>query len=344
MHFCPAELERFVVGADATDIVRGELRFHRVPAKLRAAYDDPPRFGVRRDCPSGVRLRFRSDSTRVELELRYGKPAEALFTGATVVDRGTPAGFGPRGVVAQWRGSVFEQSSPTARLLDLWMPHLVNANVTGLWFDDGCTVFPAPSMPGRWLALGDSITQGFCGTHPTSTAVARCALALDLEVHNLAVGGSTLKHELAGSMPEGDFDLVTIAYGACDFQENVALDTFLQNATRLIDTVYDKWPQAAIILVTPLLWPASPSSPMRNALRLSPQDYRDALRSLALLRPFIHVIPGESMIDPDPRLFFDWIHPNDEGFAQYAENLLPHLRAALAVKAPVDICMEGRCV
>ena len=43
-------------------------------------------------------------------------------------------------------------------------------------------------------------------------------------------------------------------------------------------------------------------------------------------REAVTVVPGERLVDDDPTCFVDNVHPNEKGFAQYAERLLPYLQ------------------
>src|SRR5947207_11384500 len=106
MQLSSAQLDEFAVGCEWAETVDGARRPHRLPAGLRPAYDDPPRFAVRRDCPSSVRLRFVTDSKKIDLALRFGPEASPCYRGAIVVDAAEPVGFGPSAISPRWQGTV----------------------------------------------------------------------------------------------------------------------------------------------------------------------------------------------------------------------------------------------
>lgn len=321
-----SQLDASVVGCDSTESSQGAWRAHRLPLKLRSVYDEPPRFAVRRDCPSSVRLRFITDSLHVNLTLRFGEEAHPLYQGAVVVDNGEPAPFGPIKRVDDWKGTVLEKTDRTLHTIDIWLPHLCKTDVVSLELDDNSTFKPAPMLPLCWLAYGDSITQGFCASLPTQSAISRCALALNAEVRNLGVGGSSLCPQLADHLPGRSFDLISIAYGVNDFQTDVPLTSFRRNVHRLIDALHLAHPRCPIVLITPINFN---SADRMNGLGLSIRDYRQALRDIAGKLDPLWVVDGETLVPGDPRMFEDWVHPNNAGFEQYARNLLPHFQRVL---------------
>ncbi len=324
------QLTEFAVGIESSEVMDGAWHAHRLPEQLGRVYDDPPRFAVRRECPSSVRLRFITNSTRIDAALRLGSEADPFFQGALVVDSAEPVAFGPAAACPQWEGNVFTKADRAARLIDLWLPHLCVVDVKSIRLDEGSEVRAAPPLPLRWLAYGDSITQGFCASLPTLNGVSRCARELKAALHNLGVGGSVLHPELAETLPRASYDLITIAYGACDFQVDVPLDSFQNNAQRLIDALHTHQPRCPIVVLTPIL---PEKDPGKNKIGLTFQDYRDALRTKCAAHPAVTVVAGETLVPADLVNFQDWVHPNDRGFELYARNLLPHLQRALATAA-----------
>jgi len=318
----------FAVGADRADVVHGAWRAHRLPAAMEERYlqqDQDDKFRIRFSCGSCVRLRFVSDTRRVRIGLRYGFEARAVYRGALRVDGGEVA-FGPETRSETWDEVIFEQPTATKRLFDLWLPHLCQADLLGMEVDDRCTFEPAPALPLRWLAYGDSITQGMTATLPTRTVIARCALALNAAVQNVALGSAMLDNWLADTLPSGPYDLVSIAYGTNDHHKGAPSEVFQENARRLLAALTKKRPDCPILLLTPLTWANHPEA---NSIGLTMDDYRRALAPLAGEFQQVRLVHGDRLLPDDEQWFVDQVHPNDRGFALYAENLLPRLEAAL---------------
>lgn len=300
----------------------GALEFHRLSPSLEALYQERPAQLVRMQCPSAVRIRFASDTRRVRVGVRYGAEARPIYRGALCVDA-EPQPWGPATRTDEWEGTIFATAEPALRVFDLWLPHQCVALLTRLELSDGAAIRPAPALRRRWIAYGDSITQGMTASSPTATHVGRCALELEAEVLNLGIGGATLEAELAACVPDWPCDFLTIAYGANDFNQSVPLGAWRARAHSLLAAVEHAHPGRPVFLITPLTWAGCRSV---NSAGARLPDYRAALADVARRHPRTRLIPGETMIPDNPAYFVDLVHPNDRGFAEYARGLLTHLR------------------
>ncbi len=146
------------------------------------------------------------------------------------------------------------------------------------------------------------------------------------KLHNLAVGGAKLEAELATSIPDTEADLISVAYGTNDCNVGRTLASYRENTKRLLEALQERWPGRPIVLITPLTWTRPPEP---NSEGLVMDDYRVAARETAAAFEDVHVAAGDELVDADDSLFVDKVHPNEAGFAQYAERLLPTLQAAL---------------
>jgi hypothetical protein len=227
------KLQMFASGCYDSEIAEGVWRAHRLPAAMRPFYDTEERFQIRMACTSCVRLRFISDTKRLKVALRYGVEARSIYQGALLVDGKFTAPVGPKERREAWEGTVFEQPDAQERLFDLWLPHLCQADVVSIKLDDACSVVAAPQLSTRWLAYGDSITQGMTSSLPILSVIGRCALALNAEVHNVALGSATAESWMADTVPDGRYDLISIAYGTNEFNKDVPVSTYQQNVRRL---------------------------------------------------------------------------------------------------------------
>lgn len=319
-------LDRIFVGCFDAVVVDGGWRPRRIPECLRSLYEEAESSRIRMQCTSGVRLRFVSDTRRLSIALRYGVEARTNYRGELVVDGEEQGGFGPTERSDKWAGVVFEQANDARRTFDLWLPHMCQADVLSVEVDAGSGVEPASKLSLRWLAYGDSITQGMTATLPTRTYVGRCALALEAEVKNLGIGGAILDPRLADGVPDGAYDLITIAYGTNDFSQGVTGEQLRERTRRLVTALRSKHPRAAIVLLTTLTW-VRENKPNANGVTLD--QFRQSIVGLEKEFARVHLVQGQTMIPEDDRWFVDKVHPNDEGFELYAKNLLPHLRLAI---------------
>lgn len=318
-------LQQFATGCFGSTIENQAWHALRLPAPLADYYRQAEGSRIRLECPSSVRLRFVTNATQVSLGMTFGAAARPLFEGVVLVDGKENSAFGPQEAQDSWQGIVFQQAEPTLRTLDIWLPHLCRIDITGLEINDGATIEAAPALPLRWLAYGDSITQGMTGTLPTRTHIGRLALALEAEVFNLGIGGAKLDEILGQNVPKGEFNLISIAYGTNDFNQNIPVETYIANARLLLTALREKT-TAPIVLLTTLTWAGRTEA---NAAGLFLDDYRKALTALASEFDGIDVVDGSSLIPDGAEYFVDNMHPNDAGFELYANNLSPYLRRTL---------------
>ena len=321
MNLTKEQIASFATGVDHVEIQKTGCVLHRMPAAMEALYTNDQ--GVRAGCTSGVRLRFASDSRWIKITLQYGEPARWYFLCAVVVDGAASQAFGPVSQQKTWQGMVFTQELNMRRVYDIWLPHLCPVEVRGLEVEDGSVVEAAPPLAFRWLAYGDSITQGMNASLPLFTWPARAAQALDAEVVNLGVGGATLHAELARSVPDLHLQLITISYGANDYVVNVPLADLRVHAAGLLDALRRRYAGVPVVVTTPipLFKPVG-----LNQLGLALDDYREALESVVAGRPDVHLVRGTDLVPADHYYFNDWTHPNDQGMVSYSQNILPYLK------------------
>jgi lysophospholipase L1-like esterase len=320
------QLDDFATGIAYSEIIDSAWRPHRLPRALGKVYEQPQRFAVRRDCPSGVRLRFVTDASSIRMFIRVRESAESCFAGTVRLDGTTDQLFSFRKDQGDQEITLLKFADARVRQIDVLLPHLCQIDIHEVDFGGAEKLTHPSRRPCRWLAMGDSITQGFVASSPSLTYVERCAATLDAEVHNLAVGGSILHPELAINLPAGEFNLCTIAYGVCDFQESVSPDVLARRASQFIKALFDGNPRISVVVLTPL---TTQRESQRNTLGLTLADYRHAIRGTMQDHPQAQIVEGPTLMAESPDLFADWVHPNDTGSEKMAENLLPHLRRVL---------------
>jgi lysophospholipase L1-like esterase len=308
-----------------------------MPPELLPVWDTA-RLMIRARCTTGVRLRFVANTTRIALEVRYGANSRPLFQGSILArpagaDHGDAAGqaqaWGPTTEVSSWSGDICGESAGDGRdcSFDIWLPNMVQTDLVALEVDDGCAVRPAPVLAGKWLALGDSITQGMISSHPARMWAARCAIALDLELVNAGVGGAMLDPRLHRCVPSDRYRLITVAFGTNEWYNSVPPGAMAYNATQLLSALVARHPDTPVVLITPPTMAGEDNKPNLQELLMS--RYREALCDVAAGHKGVHVVNGRDLMPDAEALFTDGIHPNDRGMAEYAANLVPQLQRVL---------------
>lgn len=193
---------------------------------------------------------------------------------------------------------------------ELVLPYGDSVELRGIAADAPLVPPPAWRRP-RWVAYGDSVTQGFDASHVGATWAWQLAQAKGWELVNLGIGGRACTTSDAAAIAACSPDLVTIAIGVNDWQGGVPPAAYGQRLRALRAEVARLVPHARIAVLSPL-WVAPAWRPAAATHPLA--DYRAEAGPDA--------IAGELLIDHDPALFNPVaVHPNDAGAAQMARRL-----------------------
>ncbi len=305
----------------------------RMTAALEKHYSDNPAHLTRAVCTAGVRLALRTDSPEIQIGLQYARSCRPLSQCDVFIDGQPAAPIAPAPDAADCAATVsLPGGAPHA--VEIHLPHCREVFISKLAVADGASAAPLPRLRTRWLALGDSITQGMAATSPALAWTAQAARHLGWDLHNLGVGGAVAQSALGRLALELPWDIVTVAFGVNDFNQDRPLEEIQAETHTLLETLLQR-PQAEIYLLTPVPW-AGRTAP--NNLKLYLEDYRRALRQAAAGLPRVTVIEGAALLDDREELFADKVHPNDAGMAQFAERLSGHLlRSSTPVAANLNI-------
>jgi lysophospholipase L1-like esterase len=325
MQFTQQQLHAYALGIVSSSTLDAGWHAMRIPSGLQEIYDRSDAFRIRMHCPAGVRIRFSSNTKFLGISLRFAERARQVFKSVLIVDSKEAIPFGPDEFAANWSGGIFHQSTSENRTFDIWLPHMAQTDVLTLETEPGAAIHSAPPLKFRWLAYGDSITQGMTATLPHETAIARTALALNANVLNVGIGGAKLDDELSQKLPPEHFDIVSIAYGTNDFGHMPAAD-FAARARALVKALLQKQPGQPIILITPLTWVGN-TTPNKFGATLA--DFRTSLHPIADEFKEVTLLHGDKLIPDDDKYFVDKVHPNSDGFALYANLLTTTIKSVL---------------
>ena len=217
------------------------------------------------------------------------------------------------------------------RPLWLWLPHIATCAVAGLDVDEGATLGPVALPTPRWLAIGDSLTQGFTVQSPVQGWVHRLMRRRNLPVWNLGVGGLRIETQaFAWALLSRTWDLVTIALGSNHAWRESEVTTAVGAAERLLEVVRRGGPDGAHRRVVWCLPPWKPCEegkgppdfagmPLDRAAGERVGRVREALRARLKYEPGLTL--AEDLLPHDARLYPDGLHPTAYGAACYATAL-----------------------
>ena len=212
------------------------------------------------------------------------------------------------------------------------LPTISTVALAGIRVAAGATVASVPLPAPRWLAIGDSLTQGFSVQSPLATWVARLERRLGLPAWNLGVGGIRIEPgAFTWALDHQRWDLVTIALGSNHGWRQSEADAAPDLAARLAEHALAGGHGRVV-------WILPPWKPMEDGKGPSefcgiPLDrdtgarvgrVRQALAErLATYAPRLELV-GD-LLPHDHRYYPDGLHPFALGFAKYADALAKYL-------------------
>lgn len=301
---------------------------------------DAPKRGYGWDNP-GATVSFRSDARQLAVRLRWSEKHTSTSArngvGLFLVDgAGRDDWRFDDGVAGVKRPVVVRDVPlpvPEAQGLHTYsvvMPYGDSVEFLGALLPEGARLQPPAAVKAkrpRWVAYGDSITQGFDASQVGATHAWRVAQARGWEVVNLGIGGRSTTPADAPLVAALKPDLVTVGIGTNDWQGGTPVAVFRTRIGAFLRDLRQAAPQARIALVTPL-WVADSWTPDAATTPLA--EYRAAASAVGA-EAGVQVVDGLTLVDHERALFHRTaVHPLDAGFAQMAERLAAVLFPASA--------------
>ena len=279
----------------------------RLPAWTEAQMPEPA-MGMMVSMPSGVRIVFRTEARRLELEvlergLKFAgaprRPAafdlfvDGAFTrrvhavaGQTVVIDNAPRP--PAFTIEPGEPSilVFDDLPRGAKTLELWLPQSATVELRTLRLD--APLLPAtPSGRRRWAHYGSSISHGMEADGPSETWPGVAARTAGLDLVSLGFGGQChLDGMVARTLRDADVDLISLKLGINLLNgDSMRERVFIASVHSFLDTIRDAKPETPILVVSPILCPVAEDHPgptLNNGLSIYVIDRPDALAQGAL--------------------------------------------------------------
>jgi lysophospholipase L1-like esterase len=218
----------------------------------------------------------------------------------------------------------------------VYLPEAMAPTLTGIRGIGGA-VAPGPAQR-RWLAYGDSITEGWGASTPGRTWLTTAARRLGLEAVNFGYAGSG-RGELAvaEAMAAVPADVITIAFGTNCWGMIAFTEELLEATVRaFVASVRAGHPRTPIVLVSPIVRPGAETAPNRVGVTLAQlrAAYERAALSLAVTGGGITLVRGRELVRAGQ--LADGIHPDDAGHAAVAAAVAPAVSAAIQLASPAS--------
>ena len=169
------------------------------------------------------------------------------------------------------------------------------------------------------IMYGDSITHGYDSIHPSNSYAMRLARKLDSNCHMKAVGGEVFRPELARIKQNVKPDYVTVAYGANDWG-STKKEEFDKNSEEFLKSISENYEGIKVFVISPI-WRKDHTTPGMGFGE--PFGYvHKRLEEICKNYNNLIYVNGWELVAQDENLYGDLrLHPNDDGFEMYFENL-----------------------
>ena len=321
-------------GAPAVYIKDGLTVPDRFCDEQRKGYPEGTCQHTRTYCQANAVLDFHTDSETLTLDLRniwgendwYTMLFELLEDGVSTTRLSFPVvqypAYGEIGHGTRYfpdRKMTFHLKKGEKRVT-LYLGHYWHTEIASVELDDGAAFAPHVYR-GRFLAFGDSITEGYNAVQPSGNYPARLGRMLDYEAVNYGIGGEHCRPGVItpGTYPECDF--VLTAYGTNDFPK-LPKETFEERLTAYMNNLQAAFPDTRVYVLLPIWRRTADEVHHSGTLR----DLSARIREEAEKRGF-RVIDCYDFLYRDLTLYSDGLHPNDEGDLLYAARLRAALKA-----------------
>ena len=269
---------------------------------------------------AGVTLEFTTDSRTLALEVSVSSGSSRAYFEHSIFVNGKK--YGNLGCKGSDSG-IFsgKQTLPEGeKAIKIYFPWSVSSGIVELSLDDGASLTPIKKEK-KMIMLGDSITHGYDASSPELSYASRLADALDAEAVNKGIGGEIFFPELAAAKDPVDPDYITVAYGTNDWSRNK--QDFYGNCKDFYTNLSQNYPNAKIFAITPI-WRRRYGEV--NTLGTL-DDIEAYIKEVAASLPNVTAISGIDLVPHDPAYFSpDVVHPNDQGFEHYGNNLIEEIK------------------
>ncbi|MEZ5559521.1 MAG: SGNH/GDSL hydrolase family protein [Pseudomonadales bacterium] len=234
--------------------------------------------------PSGVRLRFRTDSSRVGVTflatnmvtppaarrpIVFNLEADGIVAAATstagntlVLEPRNPGAFELR------RGDAdtlwFDLGAGRTRDCELWLPHNAFVELRSLHVDPDAQVLPpaAETRP-RWIHYGSSISHCMEAAEPALIWPAVAARRAGVALQNLGFGGQChLDQFVARTIRAAEADLISIKTGINVINmDSMRERVFTPALHGFIDTIREGKPETPLLIISPIFCPSAETAP-----------------------------------------------------------------------------------
>ena len=302
------KIRSLTVGAVSVEELEDGIHFYKMQkCQSDAFFALSAILGQRALTTTGIRLDFETDSKFLSFDIKSGRRFEYLIDGV-------------------YKGMLTSDECGHARIdldspcrLTLCFPSHEVGVIDNVCLSDGANAI-RHAFDKKVLFIGDSITQGWNSGIDTLSYAYRTSFALNYDSIIQGVGGA---YYHASTFADSNFepDIVIVAYGTNDVNHFKTQEAMVEQLRLYLGLVKETYKSSRIYAISPI-WVSGGSEEKRMGnLWECYELIADEIESAC-----VEHIRGLELVPHDRRYYADDLHPNADGFEEYAGNLVKILK------------------
>ena len=315
-------------GAVSLECTDGWVMPWRIPQADRALFPPDDGLPLRASMPAGVRIAFRSDTTRVA-----GRLADAVDRAP--LDLCCDGELVATAPLAGRDAFAFEDLPPGEKLVELWLPQTGEFRLAALELSDGAAAAPFDDPRPRWVTYGSSLSHCGGATSPTRTWPAIVARGHGLNLTCLGFGGQChLDPMIARVIRDLPADVVSMCLGINIYGAgSLSPRSYRPAIIGSVLTIRESHPDVPVVLMGTIWAGAREDTPnpvgfTLKRMRAEVADVVERLRARGDAN--VHYVDGREILGAEPELYTeDLCHPTAEGYETMGRRFLEKVAARL---------------
>ncbi len=317
------DIQPYLYGVHHVEQTDAGVVFHRMTPELEAFYSYSDAALLRATCATNVRLRFRTNSTKLYLKMAYGLFARPISCVNVLVEGADSICVDAEKVEEGFAKEILLDTKSEMKEVQVSFPHLAQVVLQDFRLDEGARIEAASPLKGKMVFVGDSIFQGMTSSCAENSVEAIFGKIVGCDIHNLAVGGAIMQPEAVRLSRALGGTMVAINFGVNDFAQAIPMAVFEQRTRDSVRLLAEDAQNRKPYVVVPIPFPGE-NGPNKEGL--TSEDYRNCIRRAAKEYSAITLIEGMEFYPNDRKYFIDSCHPNDAGAAIYADGFAKAIR------------------
>lgn len=307
-------IARGTIGYDTAD---GKLRLRRFTDKQIGFYTNGYKFADRMFNCAGMTFDFYTDSDFLRLTFSYAMKCSTYPVKMDVYEDGAMISsfdIDSRAGVADTCEVSFEKTGK--KHVTVYLPYLCDLLFHSIELSCGALLEPYTDYSKNVLILGDSITQGLYANFSSLSYASILTRSFSWNALNQAVSGFWFSGKwLDEALPFAP-ELITVAYGTNDWNRGEGREKYSASVHEFFTALRKIYPDVPVVTLLPIWRGENDERPCTKA------EIAEITKTIAESYPNVHVVDAYPFVPHLPDFFGDGrLHPNDLGFASYADGV-----------------------